>query len=325
MPGVNRLAADLGINHKTAEAALRQLEREGLLVSQGAGRKRLIVLPGDHAEGRPLRVAILLSEPADRHVAIIVEFQHELVEAGHPAIFPAKSLAELGSEVKRVARLVAETRADAWVVVAGSREMLEWFAANPVPAFALFGQRRDLPMAGDGPDKLPALEAATRVLTDLGHRRIVLIVRSLHRRPQPGLPASLFLATLEACGIRTSDYNLPDWEQSREGFQACLEALFHVTPPTAMIVETPLFAAVQQFLALAWAPGADGRFARQHGSRSELCLVRAVHRAHALGFPPLSPPHRALGGPREPGPRGPEAGQRRGGVCAWRQDRKSVV
>ena len=250
LPGKHQLAAELGVNNKTVEAALRQLEKTRLLIPQGAGRRRLIVLPGEGAEVRPLRVAILLSEPPDRHLAYLVELQHELVEAGHTAVFPAKTLSELRFEVKRVARLVGQTRADVWVVCAGPREVLEWFVAHSVPVFALFGRRRDLPIAGDGPDKRPALAAATRALIDLGHRRTVLLMRGLHRLPRVGPAGSVFLETLEARGIRTGDYNLPDWEESREGFQACLEALFRVTPPTAMIIdETPLFAAAQQFLA----------------------------------------------------------------------------
>ena len=47
----------------------------------------------------------------------------------------------------RVSRFVRKTKADAWIVCAGSREVLEWFSAQPVPAFALFGRRDGLPIA----------------------------------------------------------------------------------------------------------------------------------------------------------------------------------
>lgn len=42
MPGVNPLVAELGVGHKTVNAALTQLEQEGLLVGQGVGRRRKI-------------------------------------------------------------------------------------------------------------------------------------------------------------------------------------------------------------------------------------------------------------------------------------------
>lgn len=59
MPGKHQLAEKLGINNKTVEVALRQLESEGLLVAQGAGRKRLIQVP-EVIKPRFKRVAMLL-------------------------------------------------------------------------------------------------------------------------------------------------------------------------------------------------------------------------------------------------------------------------
>jgi hypothetical protein len=44
--------------------------------------------------------------------------------AGHSVFFADKCLQELRMEVVRVARLVRRTEADAWVVCAGSREVL---------------------------------------------------------------------------------------------------------------------------------------------------------------------------------------------------------
>ncbi len=56
IPGKHQLAAELGINNKTVEAALRQLEKAGLLLAQGAGRRRLIHLPAGGAMSA-LRIA----------------------------------------------------------------------------------------------------------------------------------------------------------------------------------------------------------------------------------------------------------------------------
>ena len=249
MPGVHWLAAELGVNRKTADAALRQLEQAGLLVPQGAGRRRLIVLP----EGQrtpSLRVAILVGEPADRRQAHMVELQHELVDAGHTVFFAEPFMVELGMEARRIARMVKRTEADAWVVEAGSYEVLEWFAAQATPAFALFGRMRRLAIPGAGPDRQSANVTLTRELIRLGHRRIVMLVRPRRRLPKPGAPERAFLAELAAHDLPVSDYNLPGWEESIQGFHTCLDSLFRVTPPTAMIIdEVPLFAATQQFLA----------------------------------------------------------------------------
>jgi LacI family transcriptional regulator len=150
----------------------------------------------------------------------------------------------------RIARMVMATEADAWVVMAGSRALLEWFVALNKPVLALFGRRGGLPIASVGPDKPPVMAAVTQTLLGLGHRRIVLLVRQLRRLPQPGASEQAFLDTLAAHGIAPGPYHLPDWEESVDGFYGRLEALFQVSPPTAVIVdEVPLFMAAQQFFA----------------------------------------------------------------------------
>ena len=250
MPGVLRLEAELGINRKTVETALRLLEVEGLLVPQGAGRRRLIRLP-EHLASPSLRVAILLGEPSDLRLDYQVAIRHELVEAGQDAVYAPKSMVELGMDVKRIARMVKKTAADAWVVTAGSHAVLEWFIAQGEPAFALFGHRRGLPIAGVGPNKLPAITAATQALVGLGHRRIVMLARPRRRLPVPGAGEQAFLDELAACGIEPGPYHLPEWEETVDGFNGRLEALFRLTPPTALIVdEAAFFTAALQFCAI---------------------------------------------------------------------------
>ena len=245
IPGAGWLAAELGVNRKTVAAALRQLVREGVLAGQGVGRKRRIVLP-DGKFARPLRVAILDYDQPELNE---IELQHLLEGAGHAAFFAGKSLLKLGMNLRRISRLVEKTEADAWIICAGSREVLEWFAAQPVPAFALFGRRRSVSLAGAGPDHVPAWLAAVRRLIELGHRRIVMVVRQERREGGPGNIERAVLEELAAHGIRTGPYNLPDWEDSREGFHRLLDEIFRVTPPSALILDQAfLFIAAQQHL-----------------------------------------------------------------------------
>ena len=182
MPGVHRLAAELGVHRKTAEAALRQLERDGLLQPQGAGRRRMILLP-DGSPPPSLRVAILAGDLESRKEDYMVEIRHQLREAGHAVFHPSLHSANLRMEVEQVSRVVDRNPADAWVVVAGSREVLSWFSARATPSFALFGRMRQVRIAGTGPDKMSAFSEVTRKLAKLGHRRIVMLVRSRRRLP----------------------------------------------------------------------------------------------------------------------------------------------
>lgn len=249
MPGRNKLAAELGINHKTANAALKILENEGILVSRGAGREREIVTT-EKISAPSMRIAILLFEPEDRQLYFIVDLRHRLEEAGHSAFFANKTLCELGMSVSRVARMVEKTDADAWVVIAGGTEILQWFAGRPDPAFALFGRMMSIPMASSAPQKKDALSQMLDKLVALGHRRIVMIVRKDGRKPEPGISEKFFIEKLENHGIPTSAYNIPDWENSPEALIQTLDSLFRHTPPTALIIgDVMLFFAIQQHLA----------------------------------------------------------------------------
>lgn len=250
MPGIHQLAADLVVNHKTVETALGILEKEGLLERRGAGRRRGIMMPKKvRVEASRLRIAILNYDPpgnVDRYIPVL---QQALIDAGHAAFFSGKSLNEMGMNRNRVIAHVESTKADAWVVVAGSVEVLEWFAEGDKPAFALFGRRGRFPIAAVGPEKSPMFALAARRLIELGHRRIVLLTRSERRLPEPGVTERAFLREMESHGVATGPYNLPDWEESAAGFHARLASLFHATPPTALIVdESPFFFAAMQFL-----------------------------------------------------------------------------
>ena len=250
MPGVNWLAAELGVNRRNVEAALRQLEKEGWLAGHGRGHKRRIA--ARHAKGaRPMRIGFMDYEQIQRTTeGYTIEVQHLLREAGHTVFFTEKCLTDLDMDVEKVARVVRRAKADAWVVSSASREVLEWFSAQPVPAFAFFGRREGLPIAGAGPDKVPALLAATRHLIGLGHRSILQLVRRERRYPLPGRGEQAILDELKAHGIPTGRFNLPDWEETVDGFHACLHELFRVTPPTALIIdEAQFFVAAYEFLA----------------------------------------------------------------------------
>jgi DNA-binding LacI/PurR family transcriptional regulator len=249
MPGRNELAKELEVGISSVQQALRLLQEEGVLVTQGVGQVRRIRELNPSNEKRGLRIAILAYEKSTMSKGIFSEVAHVLQESGHEVFFAKSTLLDLKMSASRVAKLVNKTEADAWVLCSAAKEITQWFASQAKPAFALFGRRRGLPLASVGPDTIPAIMSATRRLIECGHQRIVMLVRPDRRKPVPAAPERAFLAELEAKGITPGSYHLPDWDDGVEGFQMRLSSLFHVQPPTALIVdELMLFIATQQFL-----------------------------------------------------------------------------
>jgi DNA-binding LacI/PurR family transcriptional regulator/biotin operon repressor len=249
IPGREELSSELGVNSKTVESALQLLESKGVLIPQGAGRRRKI---SDLVESAlpALHIKLLIYEDTDRSETNTVETIHQLSALGHIVTFSDKSLQELGMNVKRVASYVEKNPADAWVVMSGSREILQWFTEMNLPVFAQFGRCRDIAISGVIVNKAPALTNAVSILISLGHRRIVMLARSERRKPNPGLLERAFLDELERNGIKTGPYHLPDWDDHIEGFHRCLDALFTTTPPTAIFLsEADQMIAAQQHLA----------------------------------------------------------------------------
>ena len=253
LPGVLRLAAECDVSKDTMRAALRLLEKEGLLSEGRAGGRRTVLaadgaVPAKGARGkvRSLRVAILLQGPLEKESdplhQTLSDIRHDLQAAGHTVTFAAKTQEDLRSQPARIAKLVAATPADAWVVVAAPRPVLEFFAAQPLPVIALGGRSFGMDIACCGVNGTPALCTATRRLLALGHRRIVLICDRSWRQPAGGHSAASYAAELAAHGIAADGFSLPDFEPTPAGLRALFESLFHLTPPTALILETADYA-----------------------------------------------------------------------------------
>ena len=248
MPGQKQLAKQLGVSGKTVELALGLLENEGVLVGQGTGRRRKIVLPEGHAPPA-LRVAVLFYEKGDESHDLFTRFQNKLKAAGHTVVHAPKNLTDLGGNLRRLARMIKDTGAHAWVVIAGSGEVLQYFEQRQIPVFALYGRASRLRIAGITPNKVPAIVAATRRLIALGHRRIVMLDWQI-TLSTPGTDGVAFLDELAAHGIEAGNYNMPGWEGGFDGLYRCLESLFSHTPPTAMFLfSVSEYFATLQFLA----------------------------------------------------------------------------
>jgi len=234
---------------------LKVLEGEGWIEAGGTGRRRRIVAnPVKEPSRRCLRVGIMLYDPLeddDGHGVRLMSGIRRSIEAlGHTCIFSDRCLAELKEDLPRISRHVNAADADAWIVLAASRTVLEWFVAQPFATYAIGGRFQDLAVACSATRIAPALESMVNSLVNQGHRRIVMLAPTYLRKPTPIPSIGRYLALLEEHGIDASEYHLPHFEDSAEGLEKCLNALFRITPPTALMVnQTTDCAAVFFFLA----------------------------------------------------------------------------
>ncbi|MDX1680782.1 MAG: substrate-binding domain-containing protein [Akkermansiaceae bacterium] len=245
MPGQHQLLTELGTGMETIRSALEILQKQGYLKAQGKGKRRLITIP-EEAQITSLKVRVLPYDEENKIAPFVLDFVRMAHDDGHQVEIQGKTLYDLKMNADKVSRYVSRFPADAWVVVSGKGEVLKWFSEQDFPTFALFGRIRDIEIASVNVRPYEAISEFVNRLLDQGHRRIVWMVRGERRKPRPGALEQHFLDLLESRGIEVGSYHLPEWDESREGLERCLDQLFRFSPPTAIIVtEAQLYLAVQ--------------------------------------------------------------------------------
>jgi DNA-binding LacI/PurR family transcriptional regulator len=242
LPGVLKLAVELGVSKDTVREALVQLEKSGHLLASRPGQRRTIKAARESSR-RVLRVGVLLPEPLTKdnsysqRQSLMVRESIEL--QGHVCFFSDISLREIDGKLGRLKKMVSLARADAWILYASTRSVLEWFAKSKIPAFCIGGHMTEIPLPHSRSGQASGIQQATSDFIRQGHRRIVLIASQALRKPQPSPGCSAFIDVLKANKLSVSDFNLPDWDTSPDGLYSLLERLFRFTPPTGILTIEP--------------------------------------------------------------------------------------
>jgi len=268
MPGIKKLVRGLGVNSSAVTDALKQLEAEGILAGQGERRRHRIVTE-NNTRPPAMRIAFLPFDASSRGEPFNLEVLRILTEHGHDPFFTGKTLMDLHLNPRRVAGMVGQTRADAWIVTSAQLPVLECFTRKELPTFSLYGVWPGHPIAGALPNHAPVVTGLIRRLIGLGHRRIVMLLYRGQLDLATARLAPMLLGEMERHGIATGRYNVPNWKDSPRGFRRMLDSMFKTSPPTAMIIEEVphLFATLQ--------------FCGQRGIRvpEDLSLVCMEHRS----------------------------------------------
>ena len=125
-------------------------------------------------------------------------------------IFAPKCQMDLSEDPRRRNSQIERTPADAWVVINGSQELLEWFSTGPIPAIAVGGRMIKVPIAGAA--RVTPYRDLYRKLIEMGHRRITLIGPRERRMPElSGIELTL-KEELISHGLSFGDFNAPEHE-----------------------------------------------------------------------------------------------------------------
>jgi len=241
LPGVRLLASEYEVSHPVVRSAMNCLEKEGILIAGGRGRARSVARLPESSGRQVLRVKILLDVKFDEQdswfQATLERIQRNLEVEGHVCQFSDQCLSELNHDATKIRRHVENQVADAWVVVGGMEDTLSWLMTRSAPVIAIGGRCGTLRIASAGRDNFNAFREVCQLLTGLGHRRVVFISSREMRHPGPSWHVKALIKELEACGAVSSPYNFPEWDESPDGLMRLLEKMFHLTPPTAILVE----------------------------------------------------------------------------------------
>lgn len=255
LPGVLRLADELVVSKQIVRDALALLEREGWITNEGAGSARRINGdPGGSAGRRLLRVLVLFHDPLENLLShtthLMFGARRKIEAAGHVCVIASTTISAMGSNSARLGKLLDAEQADAWIVVGAPKEVLEWFVARQIPVLAFGGRFQNLPLACCATSIGLGIRAAMDVLRDYGHRRVSLLITAVLKCPQPVPSVELYLEILREWGVTPGEFHLPTYPETGEGVQRCLDKLFQLTPPTALLVLDPSHcAAVLAYLA----------------------------------------------------------------------------
>lgn len=189
-------------------------------------------------------VSILPYDREELDSAFEAELLPYLRRAGIHAKYASQSLLDLDMDPEKVADYVEKNPSDAWILIAASRPVAEWFSKQSFPTMCAFGSVLSFDIAGVGPNHLGPYQQCINHLIQLGHKRITMFCRADRRRQPHSEPEQILLGALNAHGLPTNDSTLPEWEESISGFRACLDSLFRYIPPTAIILQEATFAMV---------------------------------------------------------------------------------
>ncbi len=256
LPGENELCGQLHVSRVTLRAALKELQREGMLrTSQGRRRE---VVPQSRTRSRQTanhRVVLLTAEPLQAlptfAVCWIDGLREQLSDAGFHLEIHVSRLVYGARTTGALEALIRTARPAVWVLYRSTLEMQRWFATHALPGVITGSRHPGVLLPSVDVDYRATCRHAAGQFLAKGHRRLALL------NPESGTGGEL---------------------ESEEGFREALKPAIWARAEAVVARHDGSVGSVCRAL---------DRLLRQPERPTALLVSRPVHVLSALGHLPL--------------------------------------
>lgn len=241
LPGEMELCETLHISRVTLRAALRELEREGLLTS-GQGKRRRIRAPKAGHRKVPVSKSILMVSPQPLHrlspttLFWVDALRKDLGEAGYELDVHASEAAYAGEPELWLPRWLVEANPAALLLYRTTPAMQRWFVACGRPGVIAGSRHEGVALPSVDLDYAATCRHAVGRLTAHGHVRLAFLL------PRSTLAGDLdsergFREGVERAGNAEATGSVIHHDGTPGGICAALDAARRQTPcPTAFLI-----------------------------------------------------------------------------------------
>ncbi|NNC87053.1 MAG: substrate-binding domain-containing protein [Akkermansiaceae bacterium] len=241
LPGERTLAERLQIGRDTLRSALETLENEGWISPREHGKRRRIMQISGRVK-RPARthtVAFLSPKRLEELPPwMLVELDLAkgfLARQGYKLELVSPGLFHLQSPGRKLENLLADTKADAWILYQCPPPVQSWFQEKRVPAVIRGYPHEEITLPAIDEDWHAAAFHGGGLLKRHGHRRVGLLLPDVKLAGLAAAERGLTEA-IEATPSPGSVYRLID-RQDTESVANSLQRAFALDdPPTAIVV-----------------------------------------------------------------------------------------
>lgn len=245
LPGTRTLAKYLGVSPPTVTAALKQLSKEGLLISGGerrayrVNRSKAVV----KKSGLPVQLKHLLIL-TNREIGTMVDVSRRLIEQlaarmsakGWEISYLTVDYFHAKQPRKSWDQLIQMEPGSSVVAIAGNQALAMWALKRNLRIMFLGGAVDDLPVHLLGVSMQQVTATALRHLAELGHSRIILPLCARNPSVTKRLSETTRHAIESTGQTYIKSYHNPSSDvQDADVIWQLLEKTFAVKPPTALV------------------------------------------------------------------------------------------